>query len=64
MLSTLGSLNVFVETLNHYPLRGGTLHPTELSTNGAMLFVKVFMHTIPLPHSTVPLLTMRTNGLS
>ena len=63
MLSTLESHNVFVGTPSHDALRTGTLHPTELSTNVAMLFVNIFMSTIPLPHSTMPLLTVRTSGL-
>ena len=61
--NTLGSWNVFVGTLSHDVLRAGTLHPTELLKNCAMLFVNIFMNTIPLPHSTMPLLTVRTNVL-
>ena len=63
MLSTLGSQNFVVATFSHDALRAGTIHPTELSKNGAMPFLNAFMSTIPLPHSTIPLLTVRTNGL-
>ena len=63
MLSALGSLNVFVGTLSHNALRSGTLLSTELSINGAMPFVNILMNTIPLPHSTMPVLIVRTNGL-
>ena len=63
MLSNLGSLNVFVGTLRDLALHAGTLHPTELSMNGAMLFVNIFMSTIPLPHSMMLLLIVRTKGL-
>ena len=63
MLSTLRSLNVFVGMLSHNVLRAVTLHPTELSINGAIPFVNMFMSTILLPHSTMLLLTPRGNGL-
>ena len=54
---------MFVGTLSHNMLRAGTLHPTEFSINGAMLFLNIFMSTIPLPHSMTLLLIVRTNGL-
>ena len=63
MLSTLRSWIVLVGSLSHDALRVGSLHPTELSTNGVMLFVNIFMDTIRLPHSTMPLLTVRRNSL-
>ena len=47
----------------HDALRAGTLHPTELSTNGAMPFVNTFMNTIHFGHSMMPLLTVRTSAL-
>ena len=51
------SENVFVGTPSHDALRAGTLHPTELSTNGAMQFVNTFMNTILFGPSMMPLLT-------
>ena len=58
------SKNVFVGTPSHDGLRAGTLHPTELSTNGAIQFVNIFMNTIPSGHSVMPLLTARTSALT
>ena len=55
--------NVSVGTPSHDALRAGTLHPTELSTNGAMQFVITFMNTIPSRNSMMPLLTVITSGL-
>ena len=63
MRSTPGRENVLVGTLSHNALCAGTLHPTELSINGAKLCVIIFMNTIPLPHSMMPLLIVRTKGL-
>ena len=64
MLSTLGSQNVFLGTLSHDALGTGTLHHRELSTKSAMLFVNIFMNTIALPHSTMPLPAVRRSGLT
>ena len=66
---TIAEVNGSVEysrelgTLSYDALRAGTLNSTELSKNGAMLFVNIFMSTIPSLQSMTILLIVRTNGL-